>query len=248
MTSTQTVICMRWGSWPVEDVNILYRGVMKNTQRPTRFIVLTDDPTGLDEGIEWRTLPHIPFWNLKGMYGGPGWNKLALWAKDIGIEGEVLYLDLDVVVTGNIDAFFDFHPGEFCIIRNWTEKFTKIGNSSIMKFVAGSAPYIVEKFGSDPIGQSHAFVNEQIFVTKNHRGPIHFWPKEWCPSFKKTLLPIFPIRLWKEAPLPAEARMVVFTGEPRPRHAALGYWPAKPGRIQFTHQLKPVTWLKKFGW
>ena len=248
MNKVQTVICMRWGNWPVEDVNILFRSVCRNTERPTRFIVLTDDASSLDDGIETRPLPTIPFWNQTGMYGGPGWNKLALWAKEIGITGEVLYLDLDVVITGNIDAFFDFHPGEFCIIRNWTEKFSKIGNSSIMKFVAGSAPYIVDKFAEDPIRYSHDFVNEQIFVTKNHKGPIYFWPKEWCPSFKKNLLPPFPIRLWKEAPLPAEAKMVVFTGEPRPRNAALGKWPAKPGRSQFTRRLTPVTWLKKSGW
>jgi len=239
---------MRWGNWPVEDVNVLYRSVKRYTSRPTRFIAITDDPTGMDEGIETRPLPHIPFWNAKGMYGGEGWRKLALWAKDIGIEGEVLYLDLDVVITGPIEDFFDYYPGEFCIIRNWTEKFTKIGNSSIMKFVAGSAPHIVDAFAADPVAQSHKFGNEQIFVTKNHGGTIHFWPKDWCPSFKKTLVPMWPIRLWKETPLPTHAKMVVFTGAPRPRDALKGEWPTRRWRSKPFHKIKPVTWLRGRGW
>lgn len=239
---------MRWGGWPVEDVNILYRAVMRNTKRATQFIALTDDPNGMDPGIKCLSLPQISFWNAKGMYGGEGWRKLALWAKDIGIEGEVLYLDLDVVVTGSIDDFFDYRPGEFCIIRNWTEKFKKIGNSSIMKFVAGSASYIVDEFAKDPVTQSHKFGNEQKFVTLNHYGPINFWPKAWCPSFKKTLLPVWPIRLWKVTPLPKEARMVVFTGAPRPRDALKGEWPTRRWRSKLTHKLKPVTWLRGFGW
>jgi len=248
MSTPQTVICMRWGGWPVEDVNILFRSVMRNTKRPTRFVALTDDATGMDEGITTLPLPQIPFWNARGMYGGEGWRKLALWAKDIGIDGEVLYLDLDVVVTGSIDDFFDYRPGEFCIIRNWTEKFIKIGNSSIMKFVAGSASYIVEEFAKDPVAQSHKFGNEQKFATLNHRGPIHFWPKEWCPSFKKNLIPFWPLRLWKEAPLPKDARMVVFTGAPRPRDALNGQWPTRRWRSKLTHKIKPVTWLRGMGW
>src|SRR5271156_4762810 len=58
--SMQTVACMRWGTlFPPEYVNRLYRGVVRNVSRPTRFIAFTDDPSGLDAGIEPRTIPPI---------------------------------------------------------------------------------------------------------------------------------------------------------------------------------------------
>ena len=45
----QTVACMRWGTlYPPDYVNRLYRGVMRNVGRPTRFLAFTDDPSGLE--------------------------------------------------------------------------------------------------------------------------------------------------------------------------------------------------------
>ena len=38
------------------------------------------------------------------------------------LSGDVLFLDLDLVITGNIDRFFDYEPGKYCVIENWTQK------------------------------------------------------------------------------------------------------------------------------
>ena len=57
----QTVICMKWGTaFGADYVNRLYRGVMRNVARPTRFVVLTDDPSGLADGVERRADPADP--------------------------------------------------------------------------------------------------------------------------------------------------------------------------------------------
>ena len=248
MGKIQNILCMRWGDWPVADVNNLYRAVMRNTKRKTNFYVLTDDAQGLLPGIIALPIPEISFWDMTGMHGGQGWRKLAMWSKDIGFTGETLYLDLDVVVLGSIDDFFDFKPGEFCIIRNWTEKLSRIGNSSIVKFMAGKAEHILDKFSRDPVANSFAFGNEQIFVTKNFDGKINFWPKRWCPSFKKTLLPLWPLRLIMDVPLPKDARMVVFTGSPRPADALKGRWPIFKWRNKYIHKIRPVRWLSGYGW
>ena len=31
----------------------------------------------------------------------------------MNLKGDVLFLDLDLVITGNLDRFFDFKPGKF---------------------------------------------------------------------------------------------------------------------------------------
>ena len=134
----QTIVCMRWGDrFPVDYVNRLYRGAMRNVSRPTRFIAFTDDPTGLDAGVEPREIPAIKL-PATGLGGSP-WRKLALWSRDIGVEGDMLFLDLDVVVVGSLDAFFDYEPGKLAIIRDWGTR--DAGNSSVMRLPAGGAPY-----------------------------------------------------------------------------------------------------------
>src|SRR5574337_1112424 len=55
-----------------------------------------------------------------------------------GLQGPTLFLDLDVAITGPIDCFFDYKPGEFCIIHNWVHwrkaalgRRPAVGNSSV---------------------------------------------------------------------------------------------------------------------
>jgi hypothetical protein len=141
----QTVACIKWGTaFPADYANRLYRGVMRHVVRPTQFVIFTDDATGLDPGIKVLPIPPI---NLPatGLREGP-WRKLALWSRDLGVEGDVLFLDLDVVVTGPLDVFFDYEPGKLCLIRNWTQLNDGIGNSSVMRFPAGGAPHLVDDF------------------------------------------------------------------------------------------------------
>ena len=36
------------------------------------------------------------------------WRKMSLWQYPLyDLEGDVLFLDLDLVITGNLDRFFD---------------------------------------------------------------------------------------------------------------------------------------------
>ena len=50
---SQTVICMKWGTrYGPDYVNRLYSMVQRHTKRPTRLVCYTDDPAGLDRGVE----------------------------------------------------------------------------------------------------------------------------------------------------------------------------------------------------
>jgi hypothetical protein len=235
----QTVICMRWGTlFPVEYVNRLYRGVMRNVARPTRFVAFTDDQGGLDAGIEARPIPAIRL-PATGLGGSP-WRKLALWSRDIGLDGDLLFLDLDVVVVGPLDSFFDFEPGKLAIIRDWGSK--DGGNSSVMRLPAGRAPHLVDDFEAAPLEKRRLYSNEQVYLTRECQLPIAFWPEGWCPGFKAMMLPRFPANLVKSVKLPREARIVVFTGHPRPHEASRGEWPA-PWYKKSYKSVRPVKWL-----
>ncbi len=235
----QTVVCMRWGDrFPVDYVNRLYRGVMRNVARPTRFIAFTDDPRRLDAGVEPREIPPIRL-PQSGLGGSP-WRKLALWSPDIGLEGDLLFLDLDVVVVGGLDPLFDFEPGKLAIIRDWSARDT--GNSSVMRLPARGAPHLVARFEADPLGKRRLYSNEQVYLCREAGLPIAFWPAEWTPGFKATMLPRFPFNLYRNVMLPAAARVVVFTGHPRPHEAMRGEWPAR-GWKKIYKRVRPVGWL-----
>jgi hypothetical protein len=211
---------------------------MRNVTRPTRFIAFTDDPNGLDSGVEARPIPPIKL-PATGLGGSP-WRKLALWSRDLGVEGDVLFMDLDVVVVGPLDDLFDYHPGELAIIRDWRDK--DCGNSSVMRFPAGGAPHLVDRFEAAPLEKRRLYSNEQVYLSRESGLPMAYWPAEWCPSFKATMMPHFPLNFCKTVQIPQGARVVVFTGHPRPHEAVEGKWPA-PWYKKPYKSLRPVTWL-----
>ncbi len=236
----RTIACIKWGPrYPADYINRLYRGVMRNVSQPARFIAFTDEFAGLDAGIDARPIPAINIPN-EGLRPGP-WRKLAVWSRDIGIEGDILFLDLDVVVTGSLDAMFDYEPGKLCILRNWTQK-DGTGNTSVFRYKAGSEPHLVDDFEKNAIPMSFHYDNEQIYVTREAKTPIAYWPADWCPSFKFNLVPRFPMNWIQPAPLPAGTKIAVFTGHPRPDEALAGVWPAKWYKRFYKHLITPP-WL-----
>jgi hypothetical protein len=62
-------------------------------------------------------------------------------------------------------------------------------------------------------------------------------------SFKEELLPVWPLRLFRPAPLPPGARLVVFHGKPDPDEAMVGEWPA-PIWKKVYKTLRPVPWIE----
>ena len=152
--ATCNVICLKWGTrYPASYTNTLYRSVKKHLHRPFRFVCITDDPTGLDEGIDIEPFPADPGVITKwpDIYV-----KLLVFQDGFAnLKGPTLFMDVDVVIMDDIDCFFDYKPGENCIIHNWIEwhktlfrKRPAIGNSSIFRFEAGKSQYIYIKAAS----------------------------------------------------------------------------------------------------
>ena len=231
---------MKWGTrYGPQYVNRLHAAVRRHTSGDVRFVCLTDRADGLDAGIEALPLPPI---NLPERVSWLPWRKLSVWQAPLfDLEGDVLFFDIDLVVIGDLNPFFDYKPGAFCVIENWTQKGQGIGNTSVFRLNIGQHTHVYERFRKDPEAILAAYRIEQQFISAEVPEQ-EFWPDGWCVSFKHDLVPRFPAN-WLRAPEPtAEAKVVAFTGLPDPDQAAEGRWPA-PWYKKFYKHTKPAPWI-----
>jgi len=230
------IICLKWGGYyPAYYVNILYHSVRRHLQRPLRFVCITEDAGGLDQGIEVEPIPPNPLPNSSGLQrlGWPNIFLKLILTRDgfANMQGDTLFLDLDIVLLKDIECFFDYKPGNNCIIRNWIERRKRIlrpvrniGNSSVFRFNAGKSNYIYEMFlrEVEQASDKNYYRTEQAFLT---HAMVNFdwWPATWVASFKHHCRPTFPLNLMLMPKCPRDARILVFHGMPKPHQAAAGF-------------------------
>jgi hypothetical protein len=246
MSNVRQVICMKWGTlYGADYVNRLYGMVKQQTQGELRFVCLTDDTTGIHPGVECLECPTV---DLDPPYNRLPWRKLALWAPSEqlhGLTGNWLFMDLDVVVTGGIDAFFEFQPEKmFVVMQNWTQEGQGIGNTSVFRFRVGCATHLQENLRARFEELFRKYRNEQIFISREIEEVV-YWPDEWCLLFKVHCVPVWPLNFFKTPALPTSARVVAFPGSPNPHEAVIGEWPVtKPWKRLYKHT-RPVGWIDR---
>jgi hypothetical protein len=240
MSDTVNILCMKWGDkFSPDYVNKLYGMVSRNLTLPFRFVCLTDDPQGLNPKVECFPLPDL---SLPEGLPERGWNKLSSFSKDLyGIQGKVLFLDLDVLIVGSLDDFFGLSEG-FYIIRDFIRK-DGTGNSSVYLFDAGKYDDILTYFreNANSIRKKHR--NEQEFLSHYliANRSLNYWPSKWCQSFKYHCLPGGVIGSWfKPSVLPVDARIIVFHGKPSPRAAVIG----ESGK--WYRKVRPTLWINDY--
>lgn len=244
-TSMIHVVCLKWGKkYNHEDVNRLHYMVSNALTLPHTFYCITDDDTGFHEAIQ-----PLPIYDseLEGW-----WHKLTLFRQDFyDLKGTVLFLDLDVVITGNLDDLITYNPGSVMACKDYGKcKWSEL-NSSVLRFEIGQIDFVWQ-----------SFLFNKRWILKNMHGDqdwlgrvapeIEPFPKEWIASFKRhcdseaeNTLGIGHRWIEKgwikpkgEAKLPKEAKIVLFHGKPDPidvvhgpykrwRQASwiLNYWP-----------------------
>jgi hypothetical protein len=234
---------MKWGSrYGSEYVNRLNNAVQRQTTRKTRLVCFTDDPTGIDDAVQVEPIPEI---NLPPDYINLPWRKLAMWKYPLAdLEGDILFLDLDLVITGNLDDLFDFEPGRFCVIENWTQMGQNSGNTSVYRFPVKKYAHIYNDLQNDPQSILNKYIIEQLYISREIDDMV-FWPKEWCVSFKHSLLPKWPLNFFKVPKLPNETRVVAFTGKPDQDEALAGKWPVRYWPKRFYKYVKPTPWIEQ---
>ena len=202
-------------------VNKLYNMVWKNLKKKFRFICFTDNEKGINDRIEIFPLPSIEMPKNKPERG---WRKLSILQKDLnGLKGTCLFLDLDIVIVDNIDPIFEL-SGEFLIAFDKRKKNSSIGNSSVFRFEAGAHHDIYENFNNNSSTILSIFRNEQAYLSDMivKKGIFHYWPEDWCPSFKYHCVPNFPLNYFLSPKIPMGAKIILFHGLPEPTEAAEG--------------------------
>lgn len=243
-TPSQTLLCLKWGTRYGSDyVNRTYSMAMRNTSRPLRVVCFTDDPAGIRPEVDVRPMP--PFDLPERMRFHP-FRRMFIFQKEVeGLEGNVLHLDLDLLITGSLDAFFDYKPElDFVVAENWTQPGQGIGNMSVFRYRVGALTKVWDRFRPDPMAMMDLYRNSQTFVSRT-LGHVDFFPSEWCLSFKHSLIPAWPLNFFKTPPLPPEARIVAFTGKPDIDEAARGEWPVKGAWKKLYKHVRPTPWITR---
>ena len=245
--SSVNILCLKYGTrYPAHYANRLFAGVKRNLERPFEFYCCTDDPEGLESDIQIIPFPENP--GLKSHW--PHVLVKLMLTKDGfgGLSGPTLFLDLDLVIMNELDSFFDYEPGRFCIIHNWvnrrkhlTGQRPDVGNSSVFRFDAGPASdSIYQTFLAEmERAEDRAIFNtEQAFMTYAMKNPV-WWPESWVRSYKWNCRPAFPLNLILKPTPPKDCRILVFHGRPDPEEAIVGF---KGKKIH--HSMKAAPWIE----
>lgn len=174
------ILCLKHGTkYSADYVNKLYNMVQRNCTLDFDFWCLTEDTKGLNPNI--KTLPLPP-----GLAGW--WCKPYIFSQDLPINGTILYMDLDVVISGNIDKLFTYQPGHWCTIRDFTRamrpKWHKY-NSSVVRFTRGQLHHVWDGFYKDKQNIQRKFFGDQDWLfeaTRNSQAMLY--PDSWILSWK----------------------------------------------------------------
>ena len=155
---------MRWGKlYPAVYVNVLYNAVKDHLEEPFRFICFTDDAEGLNPQIEVRAIPDLGLPEKAWKRGA--WPKIGVFAEDaFDFSGRALFIDLDTMITGDIEPFFH-DRGTFRAIGRSSWTMLAAPKPAIYRWVKPKIQYIETRLGLMP-----PKIPEKIGVERSNMG------------------------------------------------------------------------------
>lgn len=225
MTRLESIVCWKWKPFPgyrclftADHVNVLHGMIARHYPKPHRFILVTDDPAGVDPGIEV-----IPLWSdfadVPSPHGGKNpscYRRLKMF----GPEAEALFgkrfvsIDLDCVVTGDLAPIFD-RPEDFVMWGDTNPQPGSHYNGSLILLTAGARPQVWDRFDPSTSPQlalkSRCWGSDQGWISYVlGKGETRWSKADGVYSYRNDL---------QKAPsLPTNARLVFFHGEHKPWH------------------------------
>ena len=223
------VLCLKHGQkYNADYVNRLYNMVSRNTTVPFKMHCITEDSGGIDPNINIIPLPEIP----KDQNVNGWWYKPYIYSKELPIDGTILYFDLDIVVCANIDKLFDFYPGKYCALRDFTRSMRpgwQKYNSTVVRFERGQLDFVWTEFIKNPKAVMRRHFGDQDWLWEKTNGMAQYFPDQWIRSWKweirkdKTWKPggVKGNRTFKtieNATPPEHCCIVAFHGDPNPHN------------------------------
>lgn len=213
----------RWNAhfrYGVEHVKILRAAVARNLTLEHEFVLVTDRPEG-DYGPDVRV---VPLWSdyreLTGWRGkGHGcWHRLKAFDELTGqrLGERFVWLDLDCVVTGNLDSLFS-RTEDFVAWRDANPPTPYCG--SMVMMTAGARQRVWDEFDANP-DRAQARCREQRYIGTDQAwigtclgpGEATWGPEHGVYNFRHDL---------KDGTLPSNAKLVFFTGPVDPSQPEL---------------------------
>jgi len=254
VSNTLTCATIKWGDiYPVDHVNRLFRSVARQTNRNLRFICMTETPEGLDSRIEWVPLVPPAFEKKmlsvqkKTYHKNGALRKVALFNPAIyGLDpGAVLVLDIDIIITGQIDDLADFADGKIAMRKPFNKKpipFAK-GQGSVIKFHPALHGFLYDCMANETeVSVLRAGGSEQSYTSltaSDHRMLANF-PDNWIVSYKYNCRPPKPLNAFLTPKLPTDARVICFHGRPNIDEALNGY------KKNLFEMSRPASWISNY--
>ena len=169
-------------------VETLYNSVKRNTTQSFNFYCLTTHPQEINNpniipiALEKDTLfesDRKRWWYKSNLFNEHNW------------EGQILYLDLDIVIIGSLDKFFEWKVDKFRICQDFNRHSMpnyKISNSSVMAFNANSYTNFYNEFQEEKVENIRRHNGDQDWLTRILGESKSWWPKEWAMSYKWEVL------------------------------------------------------------
>jgi hypothetical protein len=236
---TTDIVCLKWGDlYGPSYVNKLFWGFKRNTTVPFDFHCFTEKPEEIHPDVFTHSLPH----HLPGV---GWWQKLYLFSKEIPVKGRIFYVDLDTLITGNVDDLISYDKGFVCLrdlflarmSHNYRDKFgtaKEAVGSGVLSWEAGRHSHLWESFMRNPIAAVRSLHphGDQKWIQK-HEPKRTYWQD------------IFPNRMVSfkvhcRNGLAKNARIVCYHGKP-----------SIPESINTTtrvqgYTIKPTPWVRKY--
>jgi hypothetical protein len=164
------------GIYKAEWVRKLRDACARHMSLPHRFVCLSDVE------VLCERIPMI--------HGWPGWwAKIELFKPGV-IRGPTLYLDLDTVLVGSIDALA-YLPHDFAVMRNFHRP--EMPGSAVMWFREAAPTEVYERFRAQPEAlireyaakAAGAYVGDQAFLWDVLNREIPLFDSPLIRSYKK---------------------------------------------------------------
>ena len=146
-----------WSSYTPDYVGKLYRSLLKNSTIPFEFICISDTDVEADV-----VLPYNHHGDIK-----KHWHKLKYFSPHFANQkpgDEIIIMDIDQVITGNIDDLIGYPvlDNQFISYGTWWPRKIKV-NGGFYKFKSGQFDYIWNDFALNPAyWQSHYYENGDV--------------------------------------------------------------------------------------